>query len=108
MHDRFKELKWLKDDASNGKRAYALTAEGAKAFAALGIDLEASGSLRRRFAYPCLDWSERQPHVAGALGAALLQIALKTKWVERDLNSRALEVTGYGKREILSRFGVRL
>src|SRR5262249_28884229 len=108
LHDRFRELGWLKDRPSNGKHAYELSAEGTKAFAALGIDLEAAHALGRRFAYPCLDWSERQPHIGGALGAAFLQAALKRKWVERDLTSRALEVTGYGKREILSRFGVRL
>jgi DNA-binding transcriptional ArsR family regulator len=108
LHNRFRELKWLRDSSSNGKHAYELSREGTKAFSTLGIDLDAASALRRRFAYPCLDWSERQPHIGGSFAAAFLQVALKRKWVERDLTSRALEVTGYGKREILSRFGVRL
>jgi hypothetical protein len=63
-------------------------------------------ALRRRFAYACLDWSERRPHLGGALGAALLQVALKRSWVVQDLDSRALEVTRRGRREIEARFGV--
>ena len=64
--------------------------------------------LRRRFAYGCLDWSERRPHIGGALGAALLKVALKRKWVLQDLDSRALDVTSLGRREILARFGVHV
>ena len=73
----------------------------------LGIDLEATRALRRRFAYPCLDWSERRPHLGGALGAALLNLALKRTWVVQDLDSRALSVTKTGRREMLTRFGVQ-
>ena len=64
-----------------------------KAIAALGIDLDAARGLRRRFAYACLDWSERRPHLAGALGAALLGVVLKRKWVTQDLDSRALRAS---------------
>ncbi len=82
LHDRLHELGWF--------RAYELTPAGARAVVALGIDLKATRSLRRRFAYACLDWSERRPHLGGALGAALLKVALKRKWVAQDLDSRAL------------------
>jgi len=101
LHDRFHELGWL----SSG---YELTQDGTKAFAALGIDADAVRLLRRRFAYACLDWSERRPHIGGALGAALLQVALKRKWVTQDLDSRALSVTDFGRRELLARFGLSL
>ncbi len=99
LHDRFQALGWF----SHG---YELTEEGTKALAALGIDLDATRSLRRRFAYACLDWSERRPHIGGALGAALLQVALKRKWVTQDLDSRALEITSFGRRELQARFGL--
>jgi DNA-binding transcriptional ArsR family regulator len=108
LHDRFKELGWLSGESTNGDNSYALTEEGAKAFAALGIDVDATGALRRRFAYACLDWSERRPHLGGALGAAILALALKRKWVAQDLDSRALRVTSFGRREMLSRFGLRI
>jgi hypothetical protein len=64
--------------------------------------------MRRRFAYACLDWSERRPHLGGALAAAVLKIALKRRWVVQDLDSRALDVTGLGRRELLARFAVRV
>jgi hypothetical protein len=65
-------------------------------------------ALRRRFACPCLDWSERRPHLGGALGAALLKLALKRKWVVQDLDSRALDVTSFGRREMMTRFGLQV
>ena len=111
LHDRFKALGWLagcnaKDNANDN--GYDLTPNGTKAFEALGIDIEATRTLRRRFACACLDWSERRPHVGGALGAALLKIALKRKWVLQDLDSRVLDVTSIGRREMLTRFGLHV
>ena len=103
LHDRFEELGWLRSVAD---KAYDLSRDGAKALAALGIDIEATRALRRRFACACLDWSERQPHLGGALGAGLLKAALRRKWVVQDLDSRALRVTRRGWREMRARFGV--
>ena len=113
LHDRFRALGWLSIGvkgmgAKGGDSAYDLTPDGTKAFEALGVDLGAIRMLRRRFACACLDWSERRPHVGGALGAALLRIALKRKWVVQDLDSRALGVTSFGRREMLARFGLRV
>lgn len=105
LHDRFQALKWLTRESADDN-GYHLTAAGATAFAALGIDLESTRSLRRRFAIACLDWSERRPHLGGALGAALLALALRRKWVARDLDSRILSVTAAGRRDLLARFGV--
>jgi DNA-binding transcriptional ArsR family regulator len=108
LHDRFKALGWLSAGAKGGDNAYDVTPDGTKAFEALGIDLEATRTLRRRFACACLDWSERRPHVGGALGAALLKVALKRKWVVQELDSRALAVTILGRREMLTRFGLHV
>ncbi len=105
LHDRFQALGWL-SGGCGADSAYDLTRDGSKAFEALGIDIEATRRLRRRFAYPCVDWSERRPHVGGAIGAALLNLALKRKWVSQDLDSRVLTVTGIGRREMLARFGL--
>jgi DNA-binding transcriptional ArsR family regulator len=109
LHDRFKAMGWLCSERSgNGKdHSYTVTQVGTEAFEALGIDLEATRALRRRFACPCLDWSERRPHIGGALGAALLRIALKREWVIQELDSRALQVTSLGRREMKARFGVQ-
>jgi len=105
LHDRFQALGWLAGMSGAGS-AYALTSAGAEAFEALGVDIEATRALRRRFAYACVDWSERRPHVGGAVGAALLNVTLKRKWVVQDLDSRALTITKLGRREMLSRFGL--
>ena len=107
LHDRLHTLRWL-CAVSNDDGAYELTSAGNKAFEALGVDIEAARALRRRFACACLDWSERRPHLGGALGASLLKIALKKRWVRQDLDSRALAVTSFGRREMLNRFGLEL
>lgn len=108
LHDRFKALGWLSAVPNRNDNAYDLSWEGLNAFETLGIDIEATRKLRRRFACACMDWSERRPHVGGALGAALLRIALKRKWVVQDLDSRALRVTSLGRREMLTRFGLHV
>ena len=107
LHDRFSVLGWL-SGGSGADNAYDLTPGGLRAFKALGVDIEATRALRRRFAYPCVDWSERRPHIGGAVGAALLNVAMKRKWVMQDLDSRALTVTRVGRREMLIRFGLHL
>lgn len=108
LHDRFKALGWLSDSSTDGDNAYDLTRDGEKGFESLGIDLEATRTLRRRFAYACLDWSERRPHVGGALAAGLLEVALKRKWLTQDFDSRILGVTNLGRREMLTRFGLHV
>jgi len=92
--------------SSCGDDGYELSPAGTKAVAALGIDIDATRALRRRFAYACLDWSERRPHVGGALAAAILRIALKREWVIQDLDGRALSVTSLGRRELRAQFGL--
>ena len=107
LHDRFVALGWLASGADRrGDRV--LTMSGMKMMATLGIDVDELRDRRRRFAYDCLDWSERRPHLGGALGAALLECALKQKWVVRERGSRGLIVTSHGRREMLARFGARV
>ena len=53
-------------------------------------------------AFACLDWSERRPHLGGALGAAVLHLWLRKRWVEQDLDSRILRVSPGGRRELLA------
>lgn len=106
LHDRLCGLKWL-SLASRSSNDYQVTSQGDKGLCGLGIDLEAARKLRRRFACACLDWSERRPHVGGALGAALLELALRKRWVSQDLDSRALRVTSLGRREMKARFDLQ-
>jgi DNA-binding transcriptional ArsR family regulator len=106
LHDALHALEWLASDTPAG--SYRVTAAGAKSLEALGIDLDGARALRRRFACACLDWSERRPHLAGALGAALLKVALKRKWLMQEVDSRALSITASGRREMRARFGLSM
>ena len=107
LHDRLFALRWLKRERDDDA-GYDVTASGTEAFATLGVDVEAARAARRRFACACLDWSERRPHLAGALGAELLNVTLERRWITRDLDSRALSITPAGKRELRTRFGVEV
>jgi len=105
LRDRLEQMKWLSAN-SGADDAYDLTRNGATELEGLGIDVAATRALRRRFAYACVDWSERRPHIGGALGAALRRLALRRNWVVEDLDSRILTVTRVGRREMQARFGV--
>jgi DNA-binding transcriptional ArsR family regulator len=104
--DQFLRERWLMRDPSHGADAYKLSNTGAVTIASLGIDVAEIKGLRRRFAFACLDWSERRPHIGGALGAALLTHAVARKWVVRDLASRALCLTRLGEKDLLTHLGV--
>lgn len=106
LHDFFRKSRWIIPSETKSDSDYEVTSKGAKEFGVLGIDVSQARALRRRFAYPCLDWSERQPHIGGAFGAVLLKALLSLKWVAQDLDSRCLEITVRGRREIMSRFGI--
>jgi DNA-binding transcriptional ArsR family regulator len=102
LFDRLVALGWISPPA-RGDRACDVTADGGAALEALGIDVAAARGERRRFAFACLDWSERRPHLGGALGAAFLHLALRKRWVAQDLDSRILRVTAAGRRELARR-----
>jgi DNA-binding transcriptional ArsR family regulator len=82
-----------------------VTAAGARRFGELGIDFDAIPGRRPRFR-SCLDWSERRPHAAGKLGAALAAHAFELGWVERLDGSRALRVTPIGESGFTEAFGL--
>lgn len=66
---------------------------------------DAGGSSARPLCRTCLDWSERRPHLAGRLGAALCRHLLDRGWIERVKDSRAIAVTPTGAAGFADRFG---
>ena len=88
--------------------AFAITPAGDRALADFGVDVEGVRAARRATARACLDWSERRPHVAGALGAALLDQLLRRRWLRRRPDGRALTLTPAGRAGFASAFGVEL
>src|SRR5471032_2312235 len=101
LHDQLCAQGWLIEEANN----YHVSPTGAAAMSALGIDVATLQRQRRRFACPCLDWSERRAHLGGALGAAILQLVLRRGWAERELDSRALRISAIGEQRLIQAFG---
>jgi hypothetical protein len=52
---------------------------------------------RRTLVRPCLDWSERRDHVAGAVGAAVTGTLLDRRWIVRMDGTRAVRLTARGQ-----------
>ena len=87
---------------------YRVTKKGETWFAEFGIDLDQARQSRRVFAKQCLDWTERQPHLAGALGAAVLNRLIEQKWIARVKGDRSLRIAHRGKEMFLQAFDIRL
>jgi DNA-binding transcriptional ArsR family regulator len=85
-------------------RGLALTDEGARWFAALGITLPPA--TRRPLVRSCLDWTERRPHLAGAAGAALCGHAMNRRWITRIGTGRAVALTEAGRDALYSHLGL--
>jgi DNA-binding transcriptional ArsR family regulator len=90
-----------------------LTDAGITLLGRVGIDVDALMARRgkrppRILCRPCLDWSERRPHLAGAVGAALCAHSLRNGWIRRLDGTRAVAITPKGQRVFREQFGVRL
>ena len=83
-----------------------LTEGGGAFFHRLGVDLGGAKS-GRPFCRPCLDWSERRHHLAGVLGARIMDHCLEAGWIRRSRSSRAVEITPLGARKFRDVFGLR-
>jgi DNA-binding transcriptional ArsR family regulator len=73
----------------------SLMTDGIALLQRLGIAI-ASEPSRKVVCRPCIDWSERRPHVAGMVGGALANLALDRNWIARKADSRAVTVTAAG------------
>lgn len=86
--------------------AGALTERGQRFLCDFGIELETERNAKRAICKTCLDWSERRPHLAGRLGAALCTRMFDLGWVERIKDSRALAITTRGRDGLQETFGI--
>lgn len=75
-----------------------ITRAGERFFGELGIDINALAQQRRRLSHACLDWSERRHHLAGAVGAALLDRSYECGWARRAVDSRVVAFSAAGER----------
>jgi DNA-binding transcriptional ArsR family regulator len=93
----------LSDDAG------LLTDSGTTLLQRVGLDVDAMTTSKKRvLCRPCIDWSERRPHLAGALGAALCSHCLEKGWIRRIDGTRAVAITRKGEQGLRDAFGVSL
>jgi len=85
--------------------AFEVTADGMATLTSFGLNIGALERTRRRFAGACLDWTERKPHLNGALGAAMTARLLGLGWIERGSRRRAVRVTPAGQEGLAATFG---
>ncbi len=83
---------------------FVVTNAGRQLFSTLQIDVDALANGKRRFARACLDWSERSPHLAGSLGAALAARCFELGWLQRRRDSRAVTLTPAGQTGLAQHF----
>ena len=91
---------------SVGKEDFVISETGLRWFSEFGINIDELKRQRRAFASQCLDWSERQYHIAGALGSALLQQLLLRNWIAQQPPGRVVRVTLEGRRNLNNFFGI--
>lgn len=66
----------------------------------------------QRFAYGCLDWSERRDHMAGSLARQLFEHFVAEGWLRQRTKTatagghRVLDITPSGKRHLLPKLGL--
>lgn len=109
MADRMAERGQIELSPDGG----AITADGAGFLRGLGVELDAASARaarrggRQMFCRPCLDWSERRPHIAGALGTALCTACFEQDWIRRTDGTRAVTVTPMGRMVLKRAFDLR-
>ncbi len=93
------KLGWLLEEEDEGgeeensKILYKLTERGSSSFRERGVDIDrATKSTSRKFAYGCLDWTERAPHLGGSLGKEVLDSIISSCIVARKKGTRALRI----------------
>ena len=100
LHDAVAVRGWLDDSGT------ALTDDGRAGLTGWGVDVVAVERQRRPTVLVCVDWTERRPHLAGGVGAAVADLCLGRGWVRQVGTTRALRVTPEGRRVFEHDLGV--
>lgn len=93
LYQQLLDARWIE----RNEQRTDVTVKGAQRLAGLGIFTQALAS---PLVCNCVDWSQQQPHLGGALGAGLLQLFLQSNWISVTNESQALKVHDIGLREI--------
>jgi DNA-binding transcriptional ArsR family regulator len=87
---------------------FTLTPAGGQRLTGLGIDVEGLHAQTRVLTRACLDWTERRPHLAGSLGAAVATRLFELDWIRRRPDTRAVQVTDLGHRQLRTQLAINL
>jgi DNA-binding transcriptional ArsR family regulator len=96
LYQRLLDAGWIEQS----HQRIVVTQKGASQLATRGIFIQALAQRDTPMACSCPDWSERRPHLGGALGAGLLQLFMQSGWLNLPGESRALQITAAGQHEI--------
>ena len=99
---------WTRHGWLGDREVLTLRDTGAEGLRAIGVDVDGAVKSRRTTTLPCLDWTERRPHLAGALGAAVGTRFLEAGWVVRHRSGRGLAVTQPGHALLRQAWGINL
>jgi DNA-binding transcriptional ArsR family regulator len=102
LYEALVKAHWL----SQREGEVSLTKRGREALGAFGLDIEALEGANRPLCRACLDWSVRRNHLAGSLGAGLLQHIYAQGWARRRHGTRAVAFTSAGERAFQRAFGI--
>lgn len=87
-------------------KEFSVTPQGLSWFGELAIDIPQLTVAKRPLALKCIDWTEKTPHLAGGLGAAMLQYFLKEGWFRKVYQKRSLLITSKGEFELKQRLNI--
>lgn len=93
---------------ADGEDRYRLTPEGEARLRGLGVDLAAIRPNPRGTLRPCLDWTERRPHLSGPIAARLLERLFTLGWIVRGREGRSAVLTPTGREGLKRTFGLEL
>ncbi|MDZ4868602.1 MAG: winged helix-turn-helix domain-containing protein [Alphaproteobacteria bacterium] len=100
LFDAMRAGKWITVDGQD----VTVPKTGRTAFAAFGIDVAELETVRRPLCRTCLDWSVRRSHLAGTLGAAILDRIFELGWAKRAKGTRVVDFTTAGERAFTAQF----
>jgi len=92
----------------NGDRDFELTRDGEAFLRDWKLDIAELRGQRRSFARRCRDWTERQDHLGGSLGAAICTRMIEARWITRDRSSRAVHVSLDGRKQLAKFLDLRI
>ncbi|MGL1922661.1 MAG: ArsR family transcriptional regulator [Hyphomicrobiales bacterium] len=104
MFDEFIAQGLIVNDRNNNEGIPVLTNKGTEHFTRFGIDINKLHNQKRPICRSCLDWSMRRHHLAGGLGAALLDEFEARGWAQRSVENRIINFTSEGEKAVLNLF----